>query len=101
MLRINIKATNIDLTAEIKDYVENKFCDLDKYFQGILQARVEVGKTSQHHQQGKIFRAEANFKIPKGVVRAEAIEENLYSAIDRVKEDIKRQLIEHKEKSKN
>jgi len=98
-MQIDIKGTNMELTQAIKDYVNEKIGSLEKFFDQILEARVDVGTTSKHHQKGKIFRAEANLEVPqKHILRAEAEREDLYMAINEVKNDLQIQLKKYKEK---
>jgi len=100
-MKINIKGTNMELTEAIKDYVEEKIGSLDKFYDNILEARVDVGKTTNHHQKGDVFRAEVNLEVPqKGVLRAEATREDLYMAINQVKDELQRQIKKFKEKQK-
>lgn len=102
MMKIDIKGTNMDLTDAIKDYVNEKIGSLEKYYEGILEARVDVGVTTNHHQKGDIFRAEVNLEVPnKGVLRAEAIKEDLYMAINEVKNELQRQIKRYKEKMRD
>ena len=97
-MQITIKATNLELTSEIKDYLNEKIGGLEKFKQGLngsVIARAEVGTTTAHHRQGKIFRAEVNLNVPKGnqkVLRAVAERENLFEAIDEVKDKLQREL---------
>ena len=89
----------MELTEAIKDYVNEKVGSLEKYFDGILEARVDVGIISHHHQKGDIFRAEVNLEVPqKHVLRAEAEREDLYAAINEAKDDLQLQLKKFKEK---
>jgi putative sigma-54 modulation protein len=98
-MKIDIKGTNMELTEAIKDYVNEKIGGLEKFFDNIVEAKVEVGKTSNHHQKGDIFRAEANLDVPeKHVLRAEATREDLYMAINEVKDELQRQIKKYKEK---
>lgn len=101
-MKIDIKGTNMELTQAIKDYVNEKIGGLEKYFDGILVARVDVGLTSKHHQKGNIFRAEVNLEVPqKHVLRAEAVREDLYMAINEVKQELQIQLKKLKDKMRN
>lgn len=95
-----ITSTNLELTDAIRSYVETKLASLDKFCERYspCDVAVEVGKTSEHHNKGKIFRAEYTMTIPGTSLRAEAVEEDLYAAIDIAKDDLKRQLVEHKER---
>jgi len=98
-MQIDIKGTNMELTEAIKDYVNEKIGGLDKFFDQILEARVDVGLTTKHHQKGNIFRAEVNLEVPqKHIIRAEAEREDLYMAINEVKIELQGQLKKYKEK---
>lgn len=89
----------MELTEAIKDYVNEKIGGLEKFFDNIIEAKVDVGKTSNHHQKGDVFRAEVNLDVPeKYVLRAEATREDLYMAINEVKDDLQRQIKKYKEK---
>lgn len=95
-----VLATYMEMTDAIRDYVEKKVGSLEKFCENYspCDVRVEVGKTSDHHQKGKIWRAEYTMTIPGASLRAESLEEDLYAAIDAAKDDLKRQLVEYKEK---
>ena len=102
-MEVDIKATNIKLTRRIKKAIEEKIAGLDKFipqFDSPVRAFVEVALESRHHLKGKIFYAEANIELPrKGkVIRATAREENLYQAINVVKDELQRVLKKYKAK---
>jgi putative sigma-54 modulation protein len=97
-MKINIKATNLKLTPSIEDFVEEKIGSLEKFTHGILEAIVEVGKTTNHHKSGPFFRAEADLVLPGKVLRAEAEEKDLYIAITRVKDELQTEVKKYKEK---
>jgi putative sigma-54 modulation protein len=97
-MKIDIKGTNMELTEAIKDYVNEKIGSMEKFFDNIIEARVDVGKTTNHHQKGDVFRAEVNLQVPHTLLRAEAEREDLYMAINEVKDEIQRQLKKYKEK---
>lgn len=91
----------MDLTDAIKKYVEDKAKTLEKltkHFEPAAELTIEVGKTSNHHAKGPVFRAEMQLSIPGGLLRAEEKAEDLYIAVDRVREQLRRQLKSHKEK---
>lgn len=87
-MRITIRGKNLELTEEIKDYINEKIGGLEK-FSGKIDAAsiadVEVGVSTMHHKGGKIYTAVVNITIPKNFIRAEAEAEDLYQAIDEVK----------------
>ncbi len=96
-----IKATNIELTDAIRAAVDSTLANLGpltERFGDAVHAHVEVGKTTQHHHKGDIFRAEVNLKIPGKVLRAESETDDLYKSIDAVEDALKRQLAEEKDR---
>ena len=98
----NIKATNIEITPAIGDYVEKKFGAFDRFVHGAVadsRCDVEVGKTTRHHKSGDFFRAEVNLHTTGQNFFAVAEKDDLYAAIDEVKDDIIRQLTTHKDRS--
>ncbi|MFA6522246.1 MAG: ribosome-associated translation inhibitor RaiA [Patescibacteria group bacterium] len=92
--------TLLDLTEAIKEYSEKKLDSIAKMTEKFepCDVRIEVGKTGNGQNKGKIYRAEYNLTIPGIVLRAEAVEEDLYAAIDTATDDLKRQVIKYKEK---
>ncbi len=95
-----IKGTNIELTQAIKDYAEQKLASLEKLTERYspCDAAIDVGLTSKHHNKGDIFYAEFNLTIPGGQLRAKVVRDDLYAAIDEAKDDLKRQLVDRKER---
>ncbi len=98
--KTSIKATHYDLNPEIENYVDRQ---IDK-FQKLLPKDeeiildVEVGKLTNHHHLGHIFRAEFNMQYHGKIFRAEETEENLKAAIDLSADDMVRQIRKSKEK---
>lgn len=118
-MKIVIKTKNLKLNQALKDFIEEKFNNLEKfapptifgggqtekYFNGYfgrgkprVEAWVEIGKTTLHHQKGPIFWAECQMKFPGKSLRAVARRENLKLAIAEVKDELQQQLKQYKEK---
>ena len=99
-MQINIKATNIELTPKIKDYVQEKMDMLEKYLGRVevIDAKFEVAMTTRHHNKGEIYRAEANLAVTGDLLRVEKTEKDLYKAIDKVKDHLVRSIKRYKEK---
>ena len=92
-----IKATNLELTKEMRDYVEKKFSGLNKYFTKIIEMRVEV-EHDPHHLKGNVYRCEVNVKIPRDLLRVEKRTSDFYKAVDKVRDHLKVVLARHKKK---
>ncbi|MEK7508331.1 MAG: ribosome-associated translation inhibitor RaiA [Patescibacteria group bacterium] len=101
-MNIAIKATNFELTEALQDYATKKVEALKKFLVRFdvdaAQAHIELGKITQHHRKGEIFRAEVNLTIDGRLLRAEETDEDVYIAIDEVHDELKRQIISLKEK---
>ncbi|MDQ5950413.1 MAG: putative sigma-54 modulation protein [Patescibacteria group bacterium] len=102
MLNKHIKATNIELTEAIRDYAEKKVDTLNKFIEKEKEslAEIEVGKTTNHHNKGEIFRAEINLTMGDKQFRAVSETTDLYSAIDEMRDQIVREVKNHKSKSR-
>jgi putative sigma-54 modulation protein len=96
-MNIKIKATLIDLTPSIEEAINEKIGGLEKYFDNIIVCEVEVGKTSEHHHKGDIYKAEVNLEVPGKILRAEAVTDDLYKSIGEVKNKLKMELVKYKE----
>jgi ribosomal subunit interface protein len=91
MIRKIVKGTGITLTPAIDAAIDKVVESLDKYVTPADSAalvEIEVGKTTNHHRSGDIFRAEINFRSKIGNLRAEAEKEDLYVALGVAKDEI-------------
>ena len=89
-MKLNIKASGIELTPAISAYVEKKLGSLEKYFDNsedtVVQA--EVGKSTKHHKSGQVFFAEVRISGPGLDLYAVSEQIDLYAAIDVVKDEV-------------
>lgn len=86
---MNIQGTGIELTDAIKAYVQKKIGSLTKFFDRVVQIDVDIGKMSNHHNKGPIYYAEVNMIMPgNNKLYASEKEEDVYAAIDRVKDQL-------------
>jgi len=98
-MNINIKATNIELTSEIHDYVMSKLDRLDKFTKDTsITGYVEIGRTTNHHKQGDIFKAEFDVNVAGERFFTLAETEDLFTAIDSAKEDLVRRITHSKDR---
>ena len=97
-MKYTLKATNIDLTEGIREHLDERIHGLDKYYDKVIVARIEIGMPSKHHNKGDIFRAEANIQVPGDMLRVETVRRDQYRAIDQLTRKMKRALIKYKDK---
>ncbi|OGL87373.1 ribosomal subunit interface protein [Candidatus Uhrbacteria bacterium RIFCSPLOWO2_02_FULL_48_12] len=95
---VDIKGTNLELTPALKKYATEKIASLVKFYPGLIQARIELERTTKHHHKGEVWRAESNISGPQHLFRAEAMANDIYAAIDAMKDELKRELQALKEK---
>ncbi|MEK7634995.1 MAG: ribosome-associated translation inhibitor RaiA [Patescibacteria group bacterium] len=100
-MKINTKATGITLTPSISDYIEKKVQMLEKFLQGAQEVlvNVEVGKTTKHHKSGDVFMAEIQIIAGGQTYYAKEETNDLYAAIDEVKDEIAYKLSGEKKKT--
>ena len=95
-MRHNIKTSDFVMTPAIKDYIEKQIAHLDKFVnlndKELPMCYVEIGKTTGHHKKGELFRAELTIHIGSASLRAEQKEEDLYTALDTVTEEMTEEL---------
>lgn len=100
-MNINIKSTNIELTSSIKDYLEKKTLSLEKFIHDDTKnifADVEVGKISNHHKSGNIFRAEIHLSFKGETFYVVAEKDDLYASIDEMRTKAERECAAFKDR---
>ncbi|MFA6601879.1 MAG: ribosome-associated translation inhibitor RaiA [Candidatus Paceibacterota bacterium] len=87
-MNINIKTTNITLTPAISDYTHKRLEKLATLLSNdpSVKCDVELAKTTSHHHKGEIFRAEIHVVGPGRNAYVSSEQEDLYAAIDIVKD---------------
>lgn len=100
-MKINVKATNITLTPAISDYIDKKVSMLEKFWSNIPEAlvNIEVGRTTNHHKSGEVYKAEIRLNINGDDYYVTKETEDLYSAIDEVKDEVAHKITVSKKKS--
>ncbi len=96
---INIKSTNIELTPAITDYVNKRLSSINKFAKNKdTNGQVEVGKTTNHHNKGEVYKAEFDIEINGQKFFTESSASDLYAAIDTAKDELVRRITENKDK---
>jgi ribosomal subunit interface protein len=98
-MNTNIKATNMELTDAISNYINKRLLGIEKFVKkGEMIARIEVGKTTNHHKQGDVFKAEFDLDISGVKFYTISEKDDLYAAIDEAKQEIVRQITNNKDR---
>lgn len=100
-MKLNLKATNINISPQVRSYLERKLASLTKlvdFDDSAVTLDVELGRTTRHHQTGDIFFAEINIYRGKESFRAVTDRPDIMSAIDGMRDAIARELSSRKDK---
>lgn len=99
-LNKNLKTKNIEIDEETKEYLAKRIKKFDTFIADDTSpaiADIELERRTGQ-QSGRIFRAEVNLKIGDRYLRAEEEAENIREAIDKMKDEMVRELRDAKEK---
>jgi putative sigma-54 modulation protein len=91
-MQVNLTGHHVDLTSSMRDYVNNKMERLERHFDIVQDIHVVLSVEKLRHK------AEATLHINGGNVFADAVEEDMYAAIDALTDKLDRQVKKHKEK---
>lgn len=91
-MQTSVTGHHIEVTAALKNYVTNKFDRLNRHFDHVIGSHVILTVEKLEHK------AEATIQVNGAKLYADAIEENMYAAIDRLTDRLDRQIKKHKEK---
>jgi len=113
-MKVIIKAKNIKLNPALKEHIQEKINSVERFLKAFqdeecskrflgkgkpkIEAWVEIGRETLHHQKGPFFRAECQIKFPKQNIRVVARSGSLRVAIVEVRNELKRELKQYKEK---
>ena len=91
------------MTDAISNYVQEKMDMLDKYLGNtqVLNCDFEVEKIAGTQNKGEIFRAEVNLEVPHELLRVEKTADDLYKAIDKVKDHLDGVIVKYREKARD
>lgn len=93
-MQIIIRATGLELSDSLKTYVTEKFVLIEKMVKsfetnGELVLKVEIARTTHHHNKGNVFYVECSLPMGYKILRIEQTDEDMHSAIDLAKDRLK------------
>ncbi|MBP6859039.1 MAG: ribosome-associated translation inhibitor RaiA [Candidatus Magasanikbacteria bacterium] len=100
-MKVQITGKGMELTEAIKEYATKKAEALNKFYNNrIIRAEIVVGINNAHHRKGDMFMAEYKLDVPGQNLFAVKQEENLYKAIDQVRDLLESELKKYKRKQR-
>ncbi len=94
-MQINVTGHHMDITTALRRYVHEKFGRLERHFTHVIEAHVILTVEKLRHK------AEASMLVSGNRLFADAVEEDMYAAIDGLVDKLDRQVVKHKEKLKD
>lgn len=91
-MQIDITGHHVDVTTALRSYVRNKFERLERHFDHVTGIHVVLTVSKLEHK------AEATMNVNRGKLFADAVEDDMYAAIDGLVDKLDRQVKKHKEK---
>lgn len=103
-MHITITGVRLEITEAIRNYTMEKMGSLEKYVpKGDSSAtmQVELSKTTHHHTNGDVFQAEATVHVRGSDFTMRSTQDDLYKAIDLLKDMLTREMATHKDKERS
>ncbi len=93
-MNIDVTGRHLDVTNSLKVYIHEKMTRLERHFDHVTKAHVILECEKLNHK------VEASLVVPGAQQNlfANAVEEDMYSAIDHLIDKLDRQILKHKEK---
>ncbi len=91
-MQIQLTGHHVEITDALRDYVETKIEKVHRHFDQVIDIHCILTVEKLRHK------AEATVMVSGDKLYADAVEENMYAAIDGLVDKLDRQVKKHKEK---
>jgi putative sigma-54 modulation protein len=91
-MQLNVSGHHVEVTESLREYVETKIEKLERHFDIVSDVHCILTVEKLQHK------AEATVNVNGGTIYADAIEEDMYAAIDGLIDKLDRRVRKHKEK---
>lgn len=90
----------MESTDALTAYVDKKMSHLERFLDksDSVIAHVIIGKTTHHHKEGDVYLAEMELRLPGVNLFDKVTGEDLYAAIDELKDSMEREIVKNKDK---
>ena len=91
-MQLNVTGHHVDVTTSMKGYVEKKLDRIVRHSDHVIDVHCILTVEKQRHK------AEAKVLLNGAMVYADAVDMDMYAAIDALADKLDRQVLKHKEK---
>jgi putative sigma-54 modulation protein len=91
-MNLNLTGNHLDITPALRDYVVAKLDRITRHFDHVIDVNVVLAVDKLRHK------VEVNLHTRGKDIHCEAIEADMYAAVDALIDKLDRQVVKHKEK---
>lgn len=91
-MQVNVSGHHIEITPALKDHLNSKLDRIERHFDNVTSVHCILTVEKLRHK------AEAKINVTGSTIFAEAVEGDMYAAIDSMVDKLDRQIVKHKEK---
>ena len=91
-MNLNLTGNHLDITPALRDYVVAKLDRITRHFDHVIDVNVVLAVDKLQHK------VEVNLHTRGKDIHVEAIETDMYAAVDMLIDKLDRQVVKHKEK---
>jgi len=91
-MQVNLTGHHVEVTDALKGYLNSKLTRIERHFESVTSINCILTVEKLRHK------AEAKVNVSGGTLYADAVEDDMYAAIDGLIDKLDRQIVKHKEK---
>jgi putative sigma-54 modulation protein len=91
-MQLKLTGHHVEITASMRAYVEKRMERVKRHFDHVLDVNIVMSVEKLQHK------AEATVHVSGGNIHADAVDTDMYAAIDALVDKLDRSVIKHKEK---
>jgi putative sigma-54 modulation protein len=91
-MQVNLTGHHVEITPALKDYLNSKFDRIERHFDNVTAINCILTVEKLRHK------AEAKINVSGNTLFADAVEDDMYAAIDGLIDKLDRQIKKYKEK---
>lgn len=94
-MQLNISGHHVEITPSMRAYVEKRLERVARHFDQVIDVHFVMSVEKLEHK------AEATLHVSGSHIHADAIDTNMYAAIDALVDKLDRSVVKHKEKQRD
>ena len=94
-MQLKLTGHHVEVTEALRAYVEKRLGRVSRHFDEIIDLHCTLIVEKLEHK------AEATLHVRGGTIHAEAVDANMYAAIDALVDKLDRNVVKHKEKQQD